>query len=308
MVTEKTNIRGYHPDDFTSYCNLVANTQGENISNYLPLKKFLERNLRRPRFSPQRDLLLAEKAGELVGFLEINPEPQIGRAVLEGAVHPSHRRQGVGTQLLEQAIERAKDIPARCLHVNLPQPNRQAKVFLSRREFYQVRRFWEMKSLIKKVPVGPLGNTSSHTQLHLRHLQKGEEDDLAQLQNHCFMNTWGFHPNTGEDIRFRLNLYDSFPHNIILLEVDGFPAAYCWAVYQTEKRFGHILMLGVAPEHREKGLGKVILGAGIRYLQNNNISVLELTADSFNLPAIRLYQAFGFRKKMETCWYELRLP
>jgi len=303
-------VRNYQFADFPHYHQLVVDIRKTLISSYLPSKEFLWKNLQRPHFHPEKDLLLAETEEKLIGFLEINSEPKINRAIMDGGVLPSQRNKGVANSLLEHGIKRAQEIGAKKIHFNISPNNYNAKKLLNKNQFSMVRQFWEMKAaLTPKNIFNPKMKDEriNSRSLKLRHMHKGEEAKLANLQNHCFSETWGFQPNTAEDIVFRLNMYDASPENILMVTLNNKPVAYCWTLFDTTQKISHILMLGVSPANRGKGLGKYVLSAGMRYLKNKGIPEVILTADASNQAALKLYRSLGFHKKYETWWYELSL-
>src|SRR5262245_31155266 len=57
---------------------------------------------------------------------------------------------------------------------------------------------------------------------------------------------------------------------------------------------GHIPQIAVAPAHQGKGLGAELLTRVIRYLTLNGYQRVSLTVTETNLPAITLYERFGF--------------
>jgi mycothiol synthase len=63
-------------------------------------------------------------------------------------------------------------------------------------------------------------------------------------------------------------------------------------------------MMGVAPEYRRQGLGKLILQAGLKHLADSGIQTVELTADNENKAACSLYEGAGFELKTSVVWYE----
>ena len=141
-----------------------------------------------------------------------------------------------------------------------------------------------------------------------RHLQPGEEDKLTRIQNRCFTGTWGYNPNTIEDITYYINLSYHSPEDIILIYEGDKPVGYCWMEINREvakgKRKGYIYMLGVDPDYRGRGIGKIALLAGLSYLKNKGIRVAEITVDSKNEVACALYHSVGFKLWTTTLWYE----
>ena len=67
-------------------------------------------------------------------------------------------------------------------------------------------------------------------------------------------------------------------------------------------------MMGAHPEYRGKGLGTSIMRAGVQYLRDSGASRIDLTVDSQNPSAHRIYQAQGDSDRQAvTVWYERAL-
>jgi len=63
-------------------------------------------------------------------------------------------------------------------------------------------------------------------------------------------------------------------------------------------------MLGVDPDYRSKGIGRELMMAGLARLRDRGLRVAELTVDSENRTARRLYESLGFEVRANTLWYE----
>jgi mycothiol synthase len=141
-----------------------------------------------------------------------------------------------------------------------------------------------------------------------RPLQPSEEGRLTQLQNRSFAGTWGFNPNTIEEITYRINLPNSSPDDIFLIFDSDKPVGYCWTRTESwKKTVGRIYMLGVDPDYRGRGLGRQLLLAGLSYLKSKSLRVAVLTVDSENKAARVLYKSVGFELWKSSLWYEKRL-
>lgn len=55
------------------------------------------------------------------------------------------------------------------------------------------------------------------------------------------------------------------------------------------------LGIAIAEEFKGKGLGKLIMEFLVSNAKSNRLSKLKLTVDDGNIPAIRLYEKFGFK-------------
>lgn len=301
-------IRNFRPEDFSGYVRLNAEVEKLEPTGRRTSPQALSERLGRPGYLPERDLFVAEVAGEVIGYMDVRPELGIGRVVLDCLVHPRQRRKGVATALFRHAIRRAGELGARAAHVNVSEDNVVAERLLSNLGFRFVRRFLELRLELSGVR-SPEGEGFT---LPCRHLQRGEEDKLAEMQNRAFADTWGYNPNTVEEIVYRLNAMDRSPEDVILVCEGDESVGYCWtrtnvgegAAGATNK--GRIYMLGVEPEYRAKGkgIGKRVLLAGLAHLKSKGIEVVELTVDSENEAACALYESVGFKVSSTSVWYE----
>jgi len=302
-------IRNYRPPDFDEYVNLHIETERIDRSGRCTSRKLLREYLQRPLYNPEKDLFIAEASGRIVGFLNITPELVTRRVLLDCLVHPEHRRKGLAKRLLEEAARRARELKATTIHVSVLEENRAARETLSRLGFSAVRQFLEMSLPLSesKLPETP------SDELALRQLRRGEEEMLASVQNRCFADTWGFNPNTPEEIAYALSLSSASAEDVIFIYDAERPVGYCWTRISCETsaeaggKKGRILMLGVDPDYRGRGIGRLVLGAGLAYLKNKRVGLAELTVDSENQVACSLYTSAGFEVKTYSFYYEKQI-
>jgi ribosomal protein S18 acetylase RimI-like enzyme len=57
---------------------------------------------------------------------------------------------------------------------------------------------------------------------------------------------------------------------------------------------GHVTQICVAPDHRGRGLGELLMAETIRELRRRNFQELSLTVTQANTPAVKLYRRMGF--------------
>jgi mycothiol synthase len=306
MASGAYTIRNYIPDDFEKYLQLKVESEQLDPSGRFISAQDLSDNLGRPNFAPQKDLFFAEFNGKLVGYLSVILEPGIQRALLECMVHPRHRRKGLATKLFSSSMQRAKESGVRTAQISVLENNSAAKSLLIKLEYQFIRNFFEMKLDINntRLPAARQGPTTS------RMLRPGEEDLLTQIQNRCFADTWGFNPNTTEEITYRLNMHDRSPEDVVLTYMEEKPVGYCWIIINAEentkreKNKGLIHMLGVDPDYRKQEIGKAILLNGLTDLKHKGVDTVELTVDSENPAACSLYESVGFKVYAKTEWYE----
>lgn len=105
--------------------------------------------------------------------------------------------------------------------------------------------------------------------------------DIAVVEKHCFKTPW-----TDEQIRSSDNTV------FFLAKENGKPIGY--AGMYTVLDEGYVTNIGVMPEYRRKGIGKKLVNALIEFCIEKNMIFLSLEVRPSNLPAIKLYESFGF--------------
>jgi ribosomal protein S18 acetylase RimI-like enzyme len=271
-------IRNYQLSDFEDYVKLNLEAEKLEPTGRCISSQTLSENLGRSNYSPEQDLFVAETASEIVGFMNVTPELITKRVLIDCLVYPEHRRRNLAKKLLTYALRRAEELKVKVAHVNIRQNNAVAKQVLSRLSFRVVRQFLELRWSLAEVHLPGV----THHNYTSRHLRPGEEDKLAH----------------------------GSPHDVILICEEDKVVGYCWtkiecktgAASSGEK--GRIFMLGVEPAYRGKGIGKIALQAGLTYLKNKGVRLVELDVDSENKAACALYRSIGFKRWSSTLWYE----
>ena len=301
-------IRNYRPGDFNNFFQLHSESEQFDRSGRYITPEILAESLYRPHYSPAKDLFLAEMDGEIVGFCNLTPELRIGRVLFDILVHPKHRRAGIATELFQYAVKRAKEYGARVAQAEVPNTNLAGKGLLTSLGFRSVRRFYEMR-----LELNDFNRPEEEYTLGSRCLKSGDETKLTQIQNRSFSGTWGFNPNTTEEIVYSLNRRGCSPGDVILLLNGDEVISYCWTTVNSEENLalgtskGRIHMMGVDPDFRGKGIGKAVLFAGLSYLNDKGIKTAELTVDSENKTACAIYESVGFKVHSSIVWYEKAL-
>jgi len=301
-------IRHYRPEDFDNLVQREAEVHKLAPIGCLISPLDLIESAGQPNHLSKSNLFIAERAGEIVGYADLKPESNIGRAILRWLVHPKHHRRGLIKELVHRAISRAEELSVLTVHVNIPQDSQKVKYLLAEMGFTFVRRFLELRLDFPKTDL----LESSKIALRCRSLQPGEEARLTDLQNRSFTGSWGYNPNTVEEIMVRVNLPNCSPGDIILAFDSDKPIGYCWTRINfwdntPGQGTGRIYMMGVDPDYRGRGLGRQLLLVGLSYLRSKGLRRVELTVDSENQVACTLYKSVGFKPWTSSLWYEKRL-
>jgi mycothiol synthase len=299
-------VRNYHPQDFAAYVQLnlrFGKPEAMGVTNSV---KTLARRLDRPNYRASEDLFVAEVDRAIVGYVNVTPELGIGRVVLDCLVHPTYCLRSMLKELLDHALERARKLRARVAHVNISSAELATAELLSNLGFNPIRRFYELRLDLSQMSLEAANQVNSV----YPHLEPGEEERLAQIQNHCFTGTWGYNPNTAEEITWWMSFRGNSPEDVILAWDESKLIGYCWTGtncgddLSTGKSKGRIYMLGVDPDYRNRGIGRKLLLSGLSYLKNKGREIIDIAVDSENAVALRLYHSLGFEPWEETLWYE----
>jgi mycothiol synthase len=309
MPARSYSIKNYSSEDFEIFVTFCVETEVLGEKERRAVSSLIQEKFKKPNYSPSQDLFLALWKEQIVGFLDMIPELRIGRIILDGFILSPHRRQGLATQLFYNALERARRAGGKVLHVCVPEEDHVCISFLKKLSFPPVCRFDDLELALSKIDV----KKSFFPGIRVRNLKPGEEDLLADIQNQCFTGSWGFCPNTVEEIKFYLEWTGSQMEDVIAAESRESKdiIGYCWTHRvrrgASARKRGRIHMFGVHPEYRGKGLGERLLSQGLKYLKTKGVEVAELTIDTQNRPAHTIYQSLGFKPIASKLWLEKKI-
>jgi len=298
-------VRNYHRSDFDNFVLLYREAEKQQPIGRPTSRRAIDERFGHPSYAPEQDIFVIEKDSTLVGYTDTIPERAIRRVVLYCWIHPDHRRKGLARQLLNCALDRAKQLDGQVLHVNISEDNDVARSVVERLGFHYVRRYLELRLDMEKMDWQGIEASA----LGCRPLKPGEESKLALIQNRAFDSHWGFNPNTIEEIVHDVTRLDHLPEDI-LVSADGEKlTAYCWTevIRRGGVLMGQIYMIGTDPDYRGTGAGKKVLLAGLAHLRDKGVKFTELTVDSANKIACSLYDAMGFDIASSSLWFEKKV-
>ena len=297
-------IRNFRWDDVPALADLDNRLLQSPHATLTPKRRFVTEFLGQPNLNPESDLFLYEAGESLQGYGLIFPEPSISRSVLMMKIHPDADTSTVKGALLDTALGRAKELRADVLHVQTMPDSSQSQLLQSR-GFQHVRTYWTMGWEIQELPIIDTPEGCSFRSFGV----EGDAEALTTIQNAAFGGSWGFAPNTPQEISYRADMSVTSHDGIIFLCQGKTVMGYCWTYLMgdAEKQVGIIFMIGIHPDFRRRRLGKPLLSAGLEYLASLGVDYVELEVDGANTPATRLYFSLGFTKVSESYWFETRL-
>jgi mycothiol synthase len=234
-------------------------------------------------------------AQDLAGVAVVIDEPD-GTGILEIAVHPSYRNQGVGDRLVGelQSVRGFSGLNA------WSHGNHEAAADLAARYGYgPVRELWKMRLMTASAALPDVGLPAG---VHLRAFVPGRDEDAWLSANKA---AFAHHPEQGNMTRADLDARMAepwFDPAGFLLAVDAGDRilGFHWTKVHPRRgdhpMMGEVYVVGVTPEAQGSGLGKALTVAGIRYLQGLGLRAVMLYVDADNIPAVSLYRRLGFTR------------
>ena len=246
-----------------------------------------------------------------VGYSLVEPELNIGRVLV--GLASTEQSPDVLNALLADGIERAtevSDLDRFEIHVAVRE-NEPAIIsdILSSAGFEVVRIVLKMRvevgMLALRHSTVPRGSTLREADM----LDGAEAAAVTDLHNACFVDSWGFSPNTVDEIVGRAVIdaeRNGFaPILVVESQETGELEAYIWITLTGGD--GRVEMVGVSPNLRGTGLGWTIFNAGVERLISNGATALVLDVDSENPPARRIYESVGYRTYAKVRYFGLEI-
>jgi mycothiol synthase len=239
--------------------------------------------------------VLAFEDGRLAGYAHTVTygEDDGRRTSCELVVDPALRRRGVGRMLLSHAMMTAHSKGARQLDLWAYNDTEASQRMAAQFGFTPARRLLHLHRHMRHAP-----RASSAPGATIRPVRPGVDDEAwLALNNRVFAG----HPENGrwtlDDLRARMGQPWFRPDDVLMLDVDGAPAGFCWLKVEDrapEGRVGEIYVIGTAPECQGRGLGRHLLLRGLARLHERGAAVAAIYVDQSNEAAVDLYTSSGF--------------
>ncbi|MDQ3762279.1 MAG: mycothiol synthase [Actinomycetota bacterium] len=243
--------------------------------------------LHRPNPGTALHVLAHDSAGTLAGYASL--DLRVERRTAEFAVHPAHRRRGVGGALLAAILDRVDEPLWVWAHGEHPAALRLAQRtgLVRRRELFQLRR-----GLADPIPPRPLPDGVA-----LRAFVPGEDEAaVVRVNNRAF----AWHPEQSRWDISELTVREAqpwFDPKGFLLAVDTADRllGFHWTKAHPNG-LGEVYVIAVDPDAQGTGLGGALTVAGLAHLRERGLPEAMLYVESDNTAALRTYQKLGFTR------------
>ncbi len=294
------NIRHYVPErDLSSLSLLLTEIESIDHDGEDASEEYLRASLVWPNYRPEQDVWIAEWEGRPTGYGVALEQPS-QRCTIYVVVHPSQRRKGLGSRLLDLTLHRARELDTKNVLAYANEHNNGSNAFLTHHKFQQVGSSGAMKaSSIVEVPPFkfPAGFTLK------RYSEVHDSSVLLSALRDCYLDMWGhqYHDQpTAEDLQSPpfLKYYDA--NNILMLfDPNNKVCGFCSV--KPEGKIGEDGSLsdlldgpGIVQEYREQGYQRQLVLAGMGHLRQKRTRAitLEFWGDKEN--TLDIYRSIGF--------------
>ena len=248
---------------------------------------------------------LMRQSGVLVGYAHLDATDGVAGPSAELAVHPAHRRIGIGRELVQSMLSTVPDKRLRLW----AHGEQLAAIELARSmNFINTRVLWQMRRSLRtplSTPVLPPG-------ISLRTFSPDlDAQAWLELNSRAFAN----HPEQGgwliADLESRMGEPWFSTDGFILAIADdtGEIAGFHWTKVHgatgqashaheahAHEALGEVYVVGVDPTWQGTGLGRAITIIGLQHLRDLGLNQAMLYVDATNGPALKLYSSLGFTR------------
>ncbi|HEX2804829.1 MAG TPA: mycothiol synthase [Kineosporiaceae bacterium] len=314
------SVLGALPADLvTEVVDLVdAATEADGVR---PLSEHVSLHLKHGGEGPDRHILLfapdadtdadtdaeadnggGHRAGtpRVAGYAHLDPTDIVAGSAVELVAHPAYRGHGYGRLLLSAAAEQAPDRRLRLwAHGDYP----AARALAASLGFREGRRLEQWRRSL----FSPLPRVELPDGVRLRAFRPGQDDD-AWLELNA--RTFAGHPEQGswtaDDLHVRMGEAWFDPDGFLLAEENGRLVAFHWTKVHggsgptgadgrhAHDPIGEVYVVGVAPDHQGRGLGRAVTIAGLIRLRSQGLPQAMLYVESDNHAARATYRRLGF--------------
>ena len=209
-----------------------------------------------------------------------------GHAVINIAIHPHYRKQGIGSHLHNRVLDYTKSKQIKTIEAYVKQRLDSSLRFAKERGLLPVLYAWQMDLDISKADLQ--WQDSNPRALRFRQATINDSETYAAIINAVFGDA------LNQSVLQQL-LQD---HSIwvYLLEEKGKVLGSTTIQLKNNLSLGYIYDVAILELYRGQGLGSYMLKESIKHLRNQKMDKASLTVTGDNKKALALYQKLGFEE------------
>ncbi len=301
-------IRHYNPEtDLSSLSRMLTEIESIDRDGEETSEEFLRSMLEWPNFDPEHNVWIAELDGTFVGYGQILPRTD-NPFTIYVVVHPTHRRQGLGTQLLALALSRldaSKHDKRILIYAN--GHNAASLAFLNHHGFDVAG-----TSGVMVAPVAELPRAKIPAGFVIRRyldLENPNPNIVVQALDQCYKDMVGHHQNVTSADRY-MKYYGEDGIHLLFDEHDKL-IGICAAKPEgkTDARGTSDLLdaPGLIKEVRQRGFQGFLALTVMRWLREKGTRPITLEYWGDGEQAIAIYRGLGFKLVSEQLTYHKKL-
>ncbi|MGB9636892.1 MAG: GNAT family N-acetyltransferase [Thermoplasmata archaeon] len=304
-------IRNANPEDIEEILAMLKKAASDPRFSFMSREEYMKRFMRTPYYMRENHLLMFS-GNTLVG--ELLASADVGYGVLKSAsvgVRITFLAEYLTEENVKQILSYVESGLKTQGYTNLQitvNPDDKLRKIIEKLGFcYDSSGYWMIKE-DRDLP------QIRHTEgVCVRAITPTEIDEFYNLVNLSFSTDPNWQPYNYADFaeKYIYPEYVDF-QGYFIAEFEGrkVGTVAAWAHQNHGSKGligGEIRALGVLPEYRKKGIGKMLLERSIIYLIKRGMQRFYLGTDSYNLPALAIYSKFGFRVFREYLRYRKKI-
>lgn len=246
--------------------------------------------------------LVAEDGDDVAAYLNLvlpdENATENATAMGELVVAPAARRRGIGSVMVQRALDAGGDATRIWAHGDLP----AARALAATLGLVALRRLHQMRRSLADLPA-----VSGDPGIVIRHYVGPQDDsELLRVNNAAF--SW--HPEQGgwtqEDLDGRLAEPWFDPRGLFLAHdaYGGELLGFHWTKRHVDKPgVGEVYVVGVDPAAQGRGLGHLLTLVGLHHLADAGLDTVVLYVEADNGAALRTYERLGFQVSLTDAAY-----
>ena len=306
-------IRSFSPNqDILQLSSLYSAVEAVDQDGYEINEQVLRAQLNLPGHDPLHDRWVVDAPdGSLAliasGVVSVSPGSSLAEANI--LVHPNWRRRGIGSALLSKVIERSHYLKAESVQIYANSKQPAASAFLQKHAFSAQGAYTELR-LKEGLHLPPVIWPYGYTMRPYSEVQ--DLSILTQAMNLCYIPLWGHHKVSETEMSTWLPNFNQQGLFLVFSEkgrVIGISRVEP-STERTQKNgapTGYIDAPGIVPQHRRLDLYRALVLTGIRWLQDQGQTLIEMESWGDKLEVLKMYRELGFNDTRQLIGYQIEL-